>query len=464
MATDRISARTIQALKCESGQDRAFLWDKDLAGFGIVAFPSGKKVFVFQYRQAGRSRRIAIGDFGGELTPAKARSKAKKVSGAIEGGADPIQARRDERATRTFKDLSEEFLRLHVAAKRKGRTGVEYRRLLASHILPVLGSRRLDDVRRVDVIRLHADLSDRPHTANRCLAVISSVWNWGAKRGEVKFETNPAKGVERNQEQGKERYLSSDELATLGDTLRRAETVGLPWMVDEAAPNAKHVPKKDRVRLIDPHAVAAVRLLILTGARLREILNAKWEYVNWERGIMSLPDSKTGKKTIYLSAAALAVLKDIPRVAGNPHIIPGEKRPAKRGEPKPLPSPRADLKRPWEAIARAAGFYEKVPATDAAGKPILGKNGKLMMVDRSTVRLHDLRHSFASMGAGASLGLPIIGKLLGHSQPATTARYSHLDADPMRRAADIIGNQIAAAMEGKRADVVDMKSRATRPA
>jgi integrase len=197
--------------------------------------------------------------------------------------------------------------------------------------------------------------------------------------------------------------------------------------------------------------------LILTGARLREILDARWDYVNWERGALDLPDSKTGKKTIYLSAAALAVLKELPRVPGNPYVIPGEKRAKKRGEPKPLPSPRADLKRPWEAIARAAGFFETVPAMDASGKPLQGNGGKAAMIERSTVRLHDLRHSFASMGAGASLGLHIIGKLLGHSQPATTARYSHLDADPMRRAAGIIGGQIAAAMAGKSAEVVQIK-------
>jgi integrase len=330
--------------------------------------------------------------------------------------------------------------------------------LLASHILPVIGSRRLTDIRRVDAARLHADLSGTPHTANRCLALVSAIWNWAAGRDEVKFADNPAKGIERNPEEGKERYLSSDELGRLGDALHRAETEGLPWTVDETKATAKHVPKGPRVTRTDAHAAAAIRLLILTGARLREILNAKWEYVDWERGMLNLPDSKSGKKTVYLSAAALAVLKDIPRATGNPYIIPGEKRPKKRGEPKAPPSPRADLKRPWEAIARAAGFFETVPATDANGKPLQGKSGKPAVVDHSTVRLHDLRHSFASMGAGASLGLPIIGKLLGHSQPTTTARYSHLDADPMRRAADIIGNQIAAAMAGKSADVVQIET------
>lgn len=261
--------------------------------------------------------------------------------------------------------------------------------------------------------------------------MISSIWNWASRRDEVRAENNPAKGIERNPEHGKERFLSPDELSKLGDALRRAETVGIPWIVDESKPTAKHVPKNNRIRVLDRHAVAAIRLLILTGARLREILHAKWDFVDFERGIMLLPDSKTGKKAIYLSAAALAVLNAIPRVKDNPYIILGERRPRKRGEAKPGPAPRADLKRPWAAISKAAGLTD--------------------------VRIHDLRHSFASMGAGASLGLPIIGKLLGHTQAATTARYSHLDADPLRRAADIIGGQIAAAMSGRNADVMQFR-------
>jgi len=431
MAKGTISKRSVDALRCTHGQDRSFLWDEGLEGFGVCAFASGRKVFVAQFRQHGRSRRIAIGKYG-VLTPDEARGRAKSILGAVEDGADPLKGRRDARAVRTFKELSEEFIRLHVETKRKARTRIEYERLLEAHIGPAIGSRRLNDIRRIDVARLHADLSKTPHTANRCLALVSAIWNWGATRDEVKAGDNPAKGIERNPEHGKERYLSPDELARLGDAMRRAETEGLPWNVDETQPKAKHVPKSGRVRKIDVHALGAIRLLILTGARLNEILTAKWDYVDWERGLMLLPDSKTGKKTLYLSAAALAVLKALPRAGRNPYIFPGEKR-QKRGKGESQsPAPRADLKRPWAAVSRAAAL--------------------------ENVRIHDLRHSFASTGAGASLGLPIIGKLLGHSQPATTARYSHLDADPMRRAADIIGNQIAAAMAGKSAEVVQIEA------
>jgi integrase len=207
-----------------------------------------------------------------------------------------------------------------------------------------------------------------------------------------------------------ERFLTSDELARLGAVLAEGETAGL---LSKATPTTKN----QRVRL-DLFAVAAIRLLILTGARLREILDAQWSQVDLERGILFLADSKTGRKPVYLSAAAQAVLASLPRIESNPYIIAG----AKDG------APRADLKKPWAAVTRAAGL--------------------------EGVRLHDLRHSFASFGAGASLGLPIIGKLLGHSQPATTARYAHLDADPMRRAVESIGATIQAAMTGDRASPV----------
>jgi integrase len=193
--------------------------------------------------------------------------------------------------------------------------------------------------------------------------------------------------------------------------LVESETIGLPYTVDETQPTAKHAPRpENRRHKLDPFAVAAVRLLILTGARLSEIMTAKWDYVDIKRGLMNLPTSKTGKKSVFLSAAALDVLNSLPRIDGNPFLIPGEKDGA----------PRTDLKKPWAALTQAAGL--------------------------EGLRLHDLRHSFASIGAGGGLGLPIIGKLLGHSQPATTARYAHLDADPMRRVVDQIGNTINAAM------------------
>ena len=215
-------------------------------------------------------------------------------------------------------------MRRHVASKRKARTHYEYELLVKVHIFPKLGSRRITDVRRVDVARLHAALSDRPFVANRCLALISSIWNWAARRDEVQFASNPAKGVDRNPEQGRERYLTSKEFGRLGNALRTAETIGLPWTVDESKPKAKHAPKTDKRRTVaDRYAVAAIRLLIITGARLREILHARWENVDFERGIIHLGDLKTGRKPIYLSAVALSILSGLPQIEGNPYLIPG---------------------------------------------------------------------------------------------------------------------------------------------
>jgi integrase len=404
----KITKRAVDdKMKCSPGKDRTLFWDTDIRGFGVAAFKSGAKVYVAQYRQNGRSRRVSIGVHG-TMTTEQARSEAKKLLGVVEGGADPIAERKAARAVRTFQEVAEEFLKLHVETKRKSRTHEEYQRLLKLHVYPAIGSTRVVDVARREVARMHASLNDRPIIANKAVAVISSVWGWAARRDEVSATANPAKGIDRYPEERHERFLTGDELARLGDALRDAETVGLPW--HKAKPLGKHAPKIESRRVLpEAPAVAAIRLLILTGARLREILGLQWSQIDLERGMAFLPTSKTGKKTVYLSAAAQSVLASIPRVDGNPHVIAGKDAAA-----------RPDLKRPWASVTAAAGL--------------------------SGLRLHDLRHNFASVGAGASMGLPIIGKLLGHSQPATTARYAHLDADPMRRAVDTIGATLSAAM------------------
>jgi integrase len=411
MPSGRISKRAVDALECTPEKERIFLWDEALAGFGACAMRSGKKSYVVQFRSNGRSRRIALGDHG-RLTPEEARSAAKKLLGAVENGNDPIEERQAARAVNLFREVAADFMELHIATKRKPRTKADYTLLLSRHILPALGRRRMTDIRRVDVAKMHAAISrNAPVAANRAIALFSAIWEWAGRRELVASADNPARGLERNPEERCERFLTPEEFARLGDALRLAETSGLPWQVEDGQ-TSKHLAKaENRLTVADPYAVAAIRLLILTGARLREILNSRWEWVDLSRGVMFLPTSKTGKKPLYLSAAAQSVLAGVRRVDGNPYIIAG----AKAG------GHRVDLNKPWNAIRRAAGLAD--------------------------LRIHDLRHSFASVGAGTSLGLPIIGRLLGHSQPATTARYAHLDADPMRRAADTIGASIMAAME-----------------
>lgn len=412
MPTARISKRSVDALNCPTGKDREFLWDEDLAGFGVAAFPTGAKAYVIQFRKDGRTRRSRIG-LHGRLSPDEARSIAKKLLGRVEEGIDPIAERKAARAVPTFAQVSTEFMEAHVRAKRKHRTASEYQRLLDRRILTVLGARRITTISRLDVAKLHqAVCREAPVSANRVVALVSSIWMWAGRRGVVELSANPASRLERTPERGRERYLTPLELSRLGDTLSEAETVGLPFVIDRNGINAKFAPKTDSRRLIDPHALAAIKLLILTGARIREILHARWTDVDQDRGMIHLADSKTGRKPIYLNTAALEVLNSISKTS-NPYVIPGYS----------AGSPRADLNRPWRAIRKAAGLND--------------------------IRIHDLRHSFASIGAGASLGLPVIGRLLGHSQPGTTARYAHLDSHPILRAAETIGSTIAAAMNGE---------------
>jgi integrase len=241
--------------------------------------------------------------------------------------------------------------------------------------------------------------------------LISGLYSWARRTGRVPHDIKPALGVTKYREQGRERFLSGEELARLGEVLREAETVGLPWVIDEDNENAKHVPKKNRITKVSPFATAAIRLLLLTGCRLREILNLRWEEYDRERGMLLLPDSKTGRKPVVLSTAAMALIDSLPR-AGD-YVITG----------RAPEQARRDLKRPWEVIRARAG---------------LGK-----------VRLHDLRHTFAATGAGSNLGLPVIGKLLGHKNTETTNRYAHLAAEPLRTAANAIASQLAAKIAEK---------------
>ena len=213
-------------------------------------------------------------------------------------------------------------------------------------------------------------------------------------------------------EEGRERFLTSQEFERLGAAIREGETDGIPWEVDHSKQTSKHVPKSDRSTKLGSHAAGALRLLIFTGCRLREILHLKWTEIDFERGLLFLSSSKSGKRTVVLNSPAISVLEGLPRVGQ--YVIAGN-------DPD---RPRSDLKRPWLIVTKRAGL--------------------------PGVRIHDLRHSFASFGAGSGLGLPIVGKLLGHATQRMTARYAHLDNDPLRRASENIARQISKAMGEQR--------------
>lgn len=421
----RITKRFVDALK--GGAREYFRWDADLLGFGVRVQPSGTKAYIVKYRAgSGRTaptRRMTLGSVG-KLTPDQARNLAKKALSAVVHGADPAAEKAAEKRAETLGDLADLFLIEHAELKLKSGTSSRYKDILERIVLPEFGRRKAEKISTDEFARLHLRMREHPYQANRVLAVIGSLYSFATKRKILPSGTNPVRGIQKYRETARERFLTVQELQRLGDAIREGETTGIPYEIDETKPKTKHARKPENRRtVIDRHAAAALRLLILTGARLREILHLRWEWVDLERGLLLLPDSKTGKKAIVLNAPAMKVLGELPRLGS--FVIAGKVAGTQEE------TPRADLNRPWRAVAKRAGL--------------------------DGVRLHDLRHNHASVGAGAGLGLPIIGKLLGHSHAATTARYAHLDLDPLRRASEHIGSRLAAAMgETKVATTADI--------
>jgi integrase len=409
VATQKLTKKVIDGL---AARNRLYaVYDSTLPGFGCRVAPSGTRSWIVEFRPYGGGRgvakkRITLGAVS-VLTPEQAREAAGDILARVRLGQDVPHDRAARRSVPTIAELVEKFMLEEVRPTRKPRTAVLYEMYFRVHVLPALDDKRAREITAADVAKLHRKIGAKaPVTANRVLALISGLFSWAARIGEVPGDLKPARGITRYREQGRERFLSSDELARLGDALREAETLGVPWIVDESRPTSKHVPKGNRRTKVSPFATAALRLLLLTGCRLREILNLRWEEFDREKGMLFLPDSKTGRKPVILSGIAVAVLESIPH-AGD-YVVSG-KHPDRA---------RRDLKRPWEAIRQRAGL--------------------------GSMRLHDLRHSFGAIGAGSNLGLPVIGKLLGHKRAETTSRYAHIAADPLKIAADAIASKLAA--------------------
>jgi integrase len=200
---------------------------------------------------------------------------------------DAADDRAMRRAAPTVADLIERFMREEVRPTRKPRTSDLYDMYFRVHVLPALGFRRAREITLADIAKLHRKIGAKtPVTANRVVALMSAVFSWAARLGEVPEDLNPVRGITRYREQGRERFLSSDEIVRLGEVLREAETVGLPWTIDETRATVKHVPRKNRMTKVSPFATAAIRLLLLTGCRPREVLNLRWEEFDRERGML----------------------------------------------------------------------------------------------------------------------------------------------------------------------------------
>jgi integrase len=360
-----------------------FIWDGELKGFGCRTQGKGKH-YVLKYRVGHRQRWYTIGRHGSPWTPASARIEAKRLLGEIAAGRDPA-VERERHQSYMLRDAVPPYLE-HVKARRKASTHDLYARVLNAYALPAIGKHRLLDVTSADIAKLHDSMNATPSQANLTVRVLSALFQWAGKRGLVPKGFNPCKdAVEKYDEQPRERYLTIEEFKRLGAAL-------------------------DQFRDVHPYVVHAVGLLALTGARKNEILTLKWEYVDTAQGVLRLPDSKTGAKVIYLNAAALGILNATPRLDNNPYVMPG----AKAGEHLKL------IAKPWDKIRKAAGLPD--------------------------LRMHDLRHSFASLAAGKGMSLHMIGAMLGHKDMKSTRRYAHLAHAPMLDASNMVGSAIAAVM------------------
>jgi integrase len=399
----KLTKRTIDAIKATDKD--LILFDDELPGFGLRIKPNGARSFLIQYRQQGRTRRLTLGRYG-RLTPDEARKLARQHLADVGRGGDPSEERHRDRNAPTLAEFADRYMQEHALGKKKPRSAESDRRMLRDVILPRLGRRKVEDIARSEVDKLHQSLAPTPYWANRVLALLSKMFNLAERWGVRPEATNPCRYVDKFPEKRRERFLSGAELARLGEVLAAAE----------------------RSAAEPPPVIAALRLLILTGCRKSEILTLRWEEVDLERGALHLHDSKTGPKNVPLGAAAAEVLAGLPRVAGNPFVFPGERQ----------GSHWVNVERSWRRIRQAAGFPE--------------------------LRIHDLRHSYASVGAAAGLGLPVIGRILGHTQASTTQRYTHFADDPLRAAADRISNEIAAAMRGGPAgEVIPFRSASGEP-
>ncbi len=374
------------------------MWDTEINGFGCKITPKGKRVYFLYYRTtAGRERRPSIGVHG-QLTCQEARDIASRWRSEVARGGDPSQARRDQRSAETLAEFSERYMTDYAPTRKRASSITTDRINLRCHILPALGNLKLADITRADVIRLHQSMSAIPGGANRTLALLSHMLNIAEKWGLRPDGSNPCRHVEKFPANKRQRFLSETEIARLADTLAQA----------------------DHARTELPGVIAAIRLLIFTGARLSEILTLRWEHVDLDNQRIILPQSKTGKKVVYLSQPAIEVLISIEQTSQ--YVIQGRKPDAHL----------VNLEKPWRRIRARVGLDD--------------------------VRLHDLRHSFASVAAGLGEGLPMIGRLLGHTQAATTHQYAHLADDPVRTANERIGEAISGMMRGKGADVNGRRS------
>jgi integrase len=382
---ERIDDKLVKRLlKNPPAKGNAITYDDELTGFGARITAGGTLAFVMNYRLDGSEWRYTIGQYP-EWSVTAARDEVKKLRRRIDKGDNPMAERRERQEADTVRDLAHRF-EAEFLPKRSKDYQHEAKVMLENDILPVIGRMMVTDVRRKDMDKIHRLVSERaPIRANRVIAVASKMFSM-AIRWDRRSD-NPCKGIERNQENRRSRYLSQREIADLSAAL---------------------------VKYPSQNAADCLRFILLTGCRKAEAMTATWDQFDLERGVWTKPSAHTKQKKehrVPLSALALALLRRIRAKAeeGIPHVFPGRKR----GEPI------QQIRTAWEFVIDRAGLKD--------------------------VRIHDLRHTYASILASAGVSLPLVGALLGHTQPATTARYAHLYDDPLREATERVGAFVTSA-------------------
>lgn len=385
MPVGKITKTSVEAMT--PGLKDDYLWDSQLKGFAVKMTSAGTRIYLVKYEIGGHQRRYTIGRHGSPWTPADARKKAQEVLGQVAAGLDPFAEREIDRRRLRVDEAFERFLNEHVKAKRRPSTLKDYSSNWRRFVQPALGRLHVDKVDRPRVMALHRDMSATPYQANRTLALMSKFFNWCEQQNLRPQGTNPCRHVEKYPETARQNFLSGAQLRSLGGA------------IDLALENG----------IISAHAAAALEALILTGARKNEILKLEWRDIDWERETIHIRAPKERRsKYLKLTPALCKVLEKLPRNDANPFVFRGQK----------ALSHLTDLKRPWQRACELAGLKD--------------------------VRLHDIRHTYASVGAGSGLSLPMIGRMLGHSQAATTQRYAHLAEDPVQQAFVEVADRISA--------------------
>ena len=390
----RLTKRSVEALAIEAKDYLA--WDKDLRGFGLRVYPSGKKTYLVQYRAGRRTRRITIGQHG-PLTAEEARTRAKQLLGDVARGGDPSAEKRAKMTAPTVAGLCERFLEEYAKEHCKPTTQRTYSTLIRNHIAPKMGFLRIGDVTRADVIVLHYGMRETPYQANRALSMLSKMFNVAEDWGLRAEGSNPVRRIKKYREIEKKRYLTDEEQRRLGEVLGEVLADGSETI----------------------HVVTAFMVLLLTGCRRGEIQTLKWEYVHYTH--LDLPDSKTGRRRIPLPREAYDLLAALPRREGNPYVILGVT------EGKHI----NDLERPWRRIRSRAGIDD--------------------------VRIHDLRHTYASVAMKDGIDPFTLKEIMGHRNLQTTLRYAHLADDAVQRAAGSVAARLAGAVRHRQQPAPDLR-------